>query len=263
MQSSNRRPSPIEAFKADHPFCCFCGGQAATEQIDHVPPRSIFDDRIWPEGYAFPACAACNQGSRQIDQIAALLARMSVADRTVKLEEFQRYRQGVGNNVPSALPKLVSSEEQADFILSQVGLERAASTPWQDVPMVMIEASEFRKLDVLLGKLFCALYYKHVGRILPRASKLMALYTTNQILSADDPFEWQRNPLAQTEPVIQRNGKELRHQFDYKWGHIVRDDTFAISFQIRYSLFGTMIGPLQDVEWALVPNDMRIFSSAA
>lgn len=191
-----------------------------------------------------------------------MLARMSVADRTVKLDEFQKYRKGVGNNVPSALPKLVSSEEQADLILEQIGLERAQSTPWQDVPMVMIEASEFRKLDVLLGKLFCALYYKHVGRILPRASKLLALYTTNQILSADDPYEWQRNPLAQTEPVIVRNGKELRHQFDYKWGYIAHDDTFAVSFQIRYSVFGTMIGPLQEAEWLRVPEDMRIFSSA-
>jgi len=191
-----------------------------------------------------------------------MLARMSVADGTVTLEEFQKYRKGVGNNVPSALPKLVSSEEQADFILSQVGLERARSTPWQDIPMVMIEASEFRKLDVLLGKLFCALYYKHVARILPRASKLLALYTTNQILSADDPYEWQRNPLSQNEPIITRNGKELRHQFDYKRGHIAHDDTFAISFQIRYSVFGTMIGPLHDAEWARVPEDMRILSSA-
>jgi hypothetical protein len=262
MRARARRPSPIEAFRAEHPFCCFCGGEVRTEQIDHVPPRAIFDDRVWPDGYAFPACAACNQGSRQIDQVAAMLARMSVADRTVKLEEFQKYRQGVSNNVPSALPKLVSSQEQQDFILEQIGLERAASTPWQEVPMVMIEANEFRKLDVLLGKLFCALYYKHVGRILPRASKLMALYTTNQILSADDPYEWQRNPLAQNEPVIARNGKELRHQFDYKWGHIAHDDTFAVSFQVRYSVFGAMVGPILDTEWARIPEDLRILSSA-
>ena len=41
-------------FLAAHPYCCFCGGVVATETEDHIPARSLFVNRQWPEGYVFP-----------------------------------------------------------------------------------------------------------------------------------------------------------------------------------------------------------------
>jgi hypothetical protein len=87
MQSSSRRPSPIEAFKAEHPFCCFCGGQAPTEQIDHVPPCSIFDDRIWPEGYPRRPAQAHEEEAATFDrgQFPLVGRRVDFASRAVSL----------------------------------------------------------------------------------------------------------------------------------------------------------------------------------
>ena len=51
-------------FLAAHPCCCFCGGGIRAETEDHIPARSLFVDRQWPEGFVFPACRSCNSSSR-------------------------------------------------------------------------------------------------------------------------------------------------------------------------------------------------------
>jgi hypothetical protein len=48
-------------FFAENSHRCFCGGEALATTEDHIPSRSILDARQWPEGYRFPACAACNR----------------------------------------------------------------------------------------------------------------------------------------------------------------------------------------------------------
>jgi hypothetical protein len=52
-----------EEFFTKNPWCIFCGGTVAATTVEHCPPRAMFDNKEWPEGYAFPACASCNGGS--------------------------------------------------------------------------------------------------------------------------------------------------------------------------------------------------------
>jgi hypothetical protein len=47
-------------FLAKHPLCCFCGGTEPAVTEDHIPARSFFTERRWPEGFVFPACWNCN-----------------------------------------------------------------------------------------------------------------------------------------------------------------------------------------------------------
>src|SRR5947208_16124188 len=43
-QARNKR----ERFFADHPTCCFCGGETPATTVDHIPSRNHFSERIAP-----------------------------------------------------------------------------------------------------------------------------------------------------------------------------------------------------------------------
>lgn len=63
-------------FLKAHPRCAFCAGKAAATTIEHCLPRAMFQHRLWPEGFEFPSCEPCNQGSDNDDLLVAMLARM-------------------------------------------------------------------------------------------------------------------------------------------------------------------------------------------
>jgi len=94
-----------EKFFADHPWCCFCGGQTLATTEDHVPARSIFDSRNWPEGYNFPACDRRNRLTRLDEVVIAMLSRIrNRDDLTTELQglEMRHAMAGVQNNFPDA-----------------------------------------------------------------------------------------------------------------------------------------------------------------
>lgn len=248
-------------FLQQHPWCCFCGGFVAAEQEDHVPPKALFARREWPEGYVFPACKACNQGSRQVDQAIAMLARLSIADQNINEDEFGGLLNGVRNNMPLAQPLLEENTEDSQRLFSELRaqLPNTGRIP-PDTFIVALDADVFRQLDVVFGKLFCALHYKHTGRIVPARSRLFRLCTTNQILDAEDPFEWMRFPHIQNEPTILRNGRSLIDQFDYKWGQTHDDGLFGITFHMRNGIYGVIVGPLSSEQAANFSSDDILLS---
>ena len=63
-------------FLKTHTHCAFCGGSALATTIEHCPPRAMFQNRQWPEGFEFPSCKSCNLGTSDQDLLIAMLARM-------------------------------------------------------------------------------------------------------------------------------------------------------------------------------------------
>lgn len=58
------------------PSCIYCGGTEPAVQVDHVPPRGLFDGRWRPQGLEVSACDACHQGTREVDAVAAMISRV-------------------------------------------------------------------------------------------------------------------------------------------------------------------------------------------
>lgn len=251
---------PTQPFLERHPVCCFCGDAASQE--DHVPPKALFARREWPEGFVFPACAACNQGSRQIDQVVSMLARVGIADENPDVAEFQKLYTGVKNNVPQAQPIIEDETEESKRLFEELQskLPRSGRLP-SDTPIVAIDADVFRELDVIFRKLFCALHYKHIGTTAAFDASIFRLCTTNQILDADDPFEWMQFPQIQNAARIERNGRSLSDQFDYNWG-VEAGRIFGVTFHMRNTIFGVLVGPLPPERVAeFRPEDVLSLSS--
>ena len=97
-----------QAFFAAHPHCCFCGGQVAATEIDHIPARHLFRRREWPEGYEFPACTPCNRQSALDELVMGAVVRIQVSDLSAEderemLEAFAK----INNRRPEWIQKRV------------------------------------------------------------------------------------------------------------------------------------------------------------
>lgn len=247
----------LDQFIDAHPVCCFCGGTERTQSRDEVPPRSMFVNRVWPEGYQFPACNKCNQGSRLQDQLLSLISRMSVLDQ--HQEPIHSQILGVNNNQPQFLPRTANSSIEAKKLLRQLGIQKPPGMFAVDVPIALLPVEAFQEIEKVCLKLFCALHYLHLNKIVPHDSKVAIIASTNQVLDLDDPFGWQAHELLCNEPRIARGRTDLTNQFNYRWG--VEPDTgaFACSFHLRMSVFGMMIGPVSDeIANQMPPEMMRL-----
>jgi hypothetical protein len=69
MGEAKQRKIRQRRFLEEHNLCCFCGGTIEATTVDHVPARTCFKGRAYPETFEFPACQPCNAASR-IDEIA-------------------------------------------------------------------------------------------------------------------------------------------------------------------------------------------------
>ena len=73
MGSATRRR---KLFLKENPLCAFCGGAEAATTIEHCPPKALFKNKIWPEGFEFPACSKCNNDTSDYDLIVSVIARL-------------------------------------------------------------------------------------------------------------------------------------------------------------------------------------------
>src|SRR5438067_561649 len=118
MGSATRRRA---LFFAAHPNCCFCGGSTPAIEEDHFPSRAMFRDRVWPEGYVFPACANCNRATAQDELLVAMLGRSypDLKDQKHQQEVVELYK-GVHNNFPGLLEAMhLSANDKKKWLKEQ------------------------------------------------------------------------------------------------------------------------------------------------
>ncbi|MCA1457697.1 hypothetical protein I6F35_31675 [Bradyrhizobium sp. BRP22] len=166
-----------QAFLAPHPVCCFCGGSTPASTEDHVPARGIFDARQWPEGYSFPACEPCNGLTRHDEKIVAMLARLlNFDDNTTELQNFETRRpmDAVRQAFPGAFRAMRLRPNEVGSFLKRTGRSRDGYETLGDIPVISIGQPDFMQaLRSFATKLFCALHYKHTGRIVPASDVII------------------------------------------------------------------------------------------
>lgn len=205
-----------EFFK-QNPFCCFCGGSEAATTEDHVPARSIFDERKWPEGYNFPACKSCNRITRLDEKVVAFLSRIRSSNdgqqTPAQIAEMRRCMAAMHSDYPEAYKSLRPSSNEVRRFLKERGIERTPNTTLSEVPILSIGRPEFiipiRNFGI---KLFCALHYKHTGTIVPVQWVVAMRMITNaqQNLLTEEIFK-----VLGGRPTLVRSRNELHDQFSY------------------------------------------------
>lgn len=208
----------LQNFIIEHPVCCFCGGEVKATTQDHVPPRSVFDNKKWPEAYTFPACVNCNVGSSQSDSIFALVSR--IYPTTEESEEVKNETEKLIRAFVEAYPKTAKNlgltANQKRNWAKNTGFKLAEGESYGELPIVRMPAEWNQSIEIVSEKLIKALHYKHTSKIIPKNAGIKIKWWTNaQYIAGQFPKELLE--LAGTRIFLKNQKVDLSNQFSYNY----------------------------------------------
>jgi hypothetical protein len=210
MGEGKRKQYHRNEFLKEHPVCCYCGGAATT--TDHCPPRSLFEQRQWPEGYEFPACGPCNAEGRKNEQVIAALYRISVAREDRYVNETKQLIKGVVNNSPEIAAEWLSETRNWRKNKLREGFGSLGDDMRRlGYGVAKLGDKTHEAINYFGKKLGMALYYKHIGRrLVGRLFCKSISLTNNELLKSSLEF-------APGVAELQRASKSLSDQFTYRY----------------------------------------------
>jgi len=237
-QQKNR----LEKFLKEHPFCCFCGGAEHATSKDHLPPRTVFRDKKWPEGYEFPACEKCNNGSAENDALVGMMSRFGPGDdsRDPEREDSKKLIQAFKERHPDVAKEMILRTNEVRQVFRKEKLEKPAGLAYAEIPIVRIPKRIINAVEQFSEKLICALHYKHTNRkIVPSKECLKIRWWTNvSLISGKFPTEL--GSIVRGAVSLKNGNVSLHDQFSYKFG--VSDDgmigAYLATFRKSFAIFG-------------------------
>jgi hypothetical protein len=153
------------------------------------------------------------------------------------------------------LPELLTVNQKRAF-LKERGIDRPANVALADLPMIALDRETIdNAFSTCALKLFCSLYYKHVGKIIPRIGGVFARWFMNiDVYQGAIPDEFVA--LLPGHPTLHRANVNLKSQFTYQHG--VSEDAkhafYVCAFRHSFAMVGSVCvdssyfpGPIEEL----------------
>lgn len=168
-----------------------------------------------------------------------MLARMDPRDTGVKDGKFEGLVYQVNAQYPGLIEKMLPSAATALRYNRDIGIQPASGQTHQEAGPLKLP-DEFRQaVSVFAGKLAKGVFYMNVGSPFPQDGCLLLNWFTNADVIRDGgyvAFDALKH-LAGGAPLLERGGKYLNDQFEYKLSLADAKDVFVLQ-----SLFGGAFG---------------------
>lgn len=208
----------------------------------------MFQHRLWPEGFEFPACDACNRGTGESDLLVATFARMNPFEETGNADgSLDGLMRMVNKQYPGMFQRMMPSAIEARRHNRKLGLQPAPGQTHQEAGMVKVPEELHEAVCALGRKLAKGLFYRETQRIFPDEGCLLLNWFTNADLIRDGKyvvFDLLKSLTGDAPPTV-RSGKHLGDQFEYKLSLAAERNVFII--QARFggafglALFGSTV----------------------
>jgi hypothetical protein len=150
-----------ERLIAAHPFCIYCGGSVASAEVDHVPPRIMFKQKLRPKGLEFASCSECNRSASRFEMVAAVIGRLSPDNNFSNwVQAWGKLLQETDSNNPGLIKELHASQRQLNDARRIPNFENHGAF---NVSGPIVQNS----IHAFGAKLGLALHYHHTNRIVP------------------------------------------------------------------------------------------------
>lgn len=221
--------------------CIFCGGGRTATTEEHCPPRALFRNRQWPEGYSFSACDACNGGTSDDDLMVAFLAQLDPSKQdSATIQKGAGLMRMVNRRFPDALKKMFDmtvSEKRSRA--RRVGMHPGPGETYQDLGIANVTDEMHKCVGTLAAKLTKAVYYMNTGAIFPSDAGIMFKWFTNaeKMEHGSIPALDLLSTVVSMSSPKERGGKDLKDQFDYKYSVDKSGD-----LHLMQTVFGEVFG---------------------
>ena len=231
MGQASRKRETHAALLAKGLGCIYCAGTAVATTIEHMPPISIFDGRQRPKGLEFPACDACNSGTKHSDLVAAMLARCwPDAEPSSRQKDAKKYLSAVANNVPGVLQEMFIERGAEKLARKRHNIPADAHPFRMDGPLLTAH------LETFAAKMGFALHYELMGAPVPASGGVKPMWFSNlQALNGQIPdLLFQMLPSPST---LRQGEKSVGSQFLYSHAagesdHMLYFASFNLSFAV-------------------------------
>lgn len=215
----------------------------------------MFQFRLWPEGFEFPSCEPCNQGSDDDDLLIAMLARMDPFELKGDLDGKQvGLMKAVNRQFPGLFEKMMPSATEARRSNRELGLQPAPGQTHREAGPVKVPKEFHDAVCVFARKLSKGIYYREAGVAFPGDGCLLLTWFTNAdiLRTGKYPAFDALKELAGVAPPLQRGGTYLNDQFEYKLSISPERDVFVLQARFGHSfgvvIFGsTLVGKLESM----------------
>ena len=232
-------------------MCAFCGGRTASSSIEHCPPRAMFQDRLWPEGFEFPACQECNVGSGDHDLLIAILARMNPFEETGNQDgKLQGLIYAVNKQYPNLLSRMMPSATEARRANRKLGITPNFGQTHQETGVAKVTKELHKAVCTLARKLTKGVYYRNTGRIfLDEGCLLLNWFTNAELFRGDGYIVFDLlKEIGGNAPPIERSGKYLGDQFEFKLSLSPEQNVFIRTTGEEFSEFSCAITGVKEFE---------------
>lgn len=230
-------------FLAANPICAFCGGVSASTTIEHCPPRAMFQDRQWPEGFEFPSCERCNRDSGEHDLLISVFGRMNPFEDLSNADNSLSGLVHLANKqFPGLLRKMMPSAIEARRKNREHGIVPLPGQTHQEAGALKVTNELNDAVGTLASKLSKGLFYREAQSVFPSNGCLAMNWFTNADLYRDGKYIAfdSLKELAGSSPPTIRSGKHLGDQFEYKF--TLASERTAFVLQARFSAaFGFVV----------------------
>ncbi|SEH82046.1 hypothetical protein SAMN05216367_2166 [Tardiphaga sp. OK245] len=233
MGEAGHKSRTREAVLATEPRCIYCAGPPDT--LEHMPSRGMLRDKQRPSGMEFAACAACNNGTRGSDAVAALLSRIhpNNGEDSWQTVEMRKLISAVDAHAPGVREEMSQSgKSQSEW------LRRSGSGLLQRVVRVHADGPKLHAyLSVYGAKLAMALYREHVGQALPLHGAVWCQFSLNGGMTQEHLDA--RVKILPVSGTLRQGRKNVADQFIYRFNCDERTVVAAVA-QFHRGLWFTL-----------------------
>lgn len=139
--------------------CIYCS--ASPDTVEHMPPKSMFRNRLRISGLEFASCEDCNHSTRASDAAAGFFSRMSPTHEIdkVELDEAHRLLGTLARLAPGAVREIFNEEKSTQI------WAKGRSQIFGRMHSIKLDGPVTHSLmTAFTAKLGMALFREHVGR---------------------------------------------------------------------------------------------------
>jgi hypothetical protein len=167
-------------FVVKFPFCSLCGGDRPTTTREHMPPRSLFDNKHRPDKLVMPACLECNKGTSTADLTASLISRWGVDLSPQSQADHTKLAAQAKIQAPELVREWMSVDTPDQQIRARQHLARFGVNPPAESKFATIGSLTIRQLNIFSHKVALALYFEHFGQALSNEGRVQAIWKTKE-----------------------------------------------------------------------------------
>lgn len=223
-------------FISKFPLCSICGGDRATTTREHMPPRSLFDNKFRPDKLVMPACLECNKGTSTADLTASLVSRWGVDNSPQSQADHTKLAAQAKNQAPELVREWMSGDTPSQQFTARRHLERYGVNASPSAKFITIGPLTIRQLNIFSHKAALALYFEHFGKPLSNDGRVQAIWKTKE-----DFF--QKGVPSELMELMGRYGTltqgrwNASETFEYRYDLHTTDGLFGCFARLRQGLF--------------------------